>query len=210
MGRPREHDEFTRERLLEAAERVSGAEGWDAVTVRRVAEEAGTSTRAVYALFGSKQGLEYALHEAMFLRLRDLSQRRRRSEDPRQDLIELALAYRSWATERPQRYAIAVHRFLGPRAAPRSEEGMVASRAALDELRQVVTRCRDAGLLPGQDVEDVVRQLRAVVHGLAEFENLGLLGPDPRADWLSLVSATVDGLREAKGTAPEAAPAVAR
>ena len=37
MGRPREHDEETRERLLDAAERVSASDGWDAVTVRRVA-----------------------------------------------------------------------------------------------------------------------------------------------------------------------------
>jgi AcrR family transcriptional regulator len=43
--------------------------GWSAVTVRRVAEEAGTTTRAVYSLFGSKQGLEEELHRAMFERL---------------------------------------------------------------------------------------------------------------------------------------------
>ena len=53
MGRPKEHDEATRERLLEAAEHLSGAQGWEALTVRGIAEEAGTSTRALYALFDS-------------------------------------------------------------------------------------------------------------------------------------------------------------
>jgi AcrR family transcriptional regulator len=48
MGRPREHDAATRARLLSAAARLSADEGWSAVTVRRVAEEAGTTTRAVY------------------------------------------------------------------------------------------------------------------------------------------------------------------
>ena len=38
----------------------------------------------VYALFASKEGLEQALHEAMFTRLRDLLQARERSDDPRQ------------------------------------------------------------------------------------------------------------------------------
>lgn len=206
MGRPREHDEFTRERLLEAAERVSGAEGWDAATVRRVAEEAGTSTRAVYSLFGSKEGLEQALHEAMFLRLRDLLERQASSEDPRLDLINLALAYRRWATERPQRYALAVHRFLGSGSGQRSAEGIEAARAALDVLRRVLIRCQDAGLLPGREVEDVLRQMRALSHGLAEFENLGLLGPDPRSDWVIAFGAAVDGLGQ---RAPTAAPAVA-
>ena len=79
MGRPKEHDEATRERLLDAAERLSATHGWEALTVRGIAEEAGTSTRAVYALFGSKQGLEQALHEVMFTRLRDLMQGRERT-----------------------------------------------------------------------------------------------------------------------------------
>jgi AcrR family transcriptional regulator len=209
MGRPREHDEFTRERLLEAAERVSAAEGWEAVTVRRVAQEAGTSTRAVYSLFGSKEGLEQALHEAMFLRLRDLLERQAPSEDPRLDLINLALAYRRWATERPQRYAIAVHRFLGSGPGRRSAEGLEAARAALDVLRRVLMRCQDAGLLPGREVEDVLRQMRALSHGLAEFENLGLLGPDPRSDWVTAFGAAVDGLGQTSDSAPTAAPAVA-
>ena len=147
MGRPREHDEATRERLLAAAERLSAAKGFDAITVRAVAEEAATTTRAVYALFGSKEGLERALHHAMFTRLRDLEQGRRRRENPRDDLLELALAYRRWAVERPERYALAMHRFVGKGARPRSEEGLAVSREALDELVQAVHRCHDAGLL---------------------------------------------------------------
>src|SRR5919204_6188909 len=120
MGRPREHDEATRERLLEAAERLSGAKGFEAVTVRAVAEAAGTSTRAVYALFGSKEGLEQALHQAMFTRLRDLERARRRRDDPRADLVELAMAYRRWAVERPDRYVVAMHSFVGRGARSRS------------------------------------------------------------------------------------------
>jgi AcrR family transcriptional regulator len=196
MGRPKEHDDATRERLLQAAERLSATKGFDAVTVRAVAQEADTSTRAVYALFGSKEGLEQALHRAMFTRLRDLERARRRPEDPRADLLELARAYRRWAVERPERYAIAMHRFVGQAARPRSEEGLAVSREALDELVQAVRRCHDAGLLL-IDAADVVMHLRAIVHGLAEFENLGLLGPEPERHWRMVVSAVLDGyLRE--------------
>jgi AcrR family transcriptional regulator len=192
MGRPKEHDEATRERLLQAAENLSATKGWEAVTVRAVAEKAATSTRAVYALFGSKEGLEQALHQAMFTRLRDLERSRRRCDDPRADLLELALAYRRWAVERPERYALAMHRFVGKGARPRSEEGLAVSREALDELVQAVGRCQTAGLLVA-DPEDVVIQLRAVVHGLAELENLAILGPDPERHWRAVVSAVLDG-----------------
>ena len=210
MGRPKEHDEATRERLLDAAEHLSATHGWDGLTVRGIAEEAGTSTRALYALFGSKEGLEQALHEVMFTRLRDLMQGRERTDDPRHDIAvqslayrqwaverperyALAMAYRRWAIERPERYAIAMRRFVGQRRRPRSLEGVAVSQAALQQLRDAVQRCHDAGLMaPDRDPEEVVTLMRANVHGLAEFENLGLLDPDPEAYWLAGVSATVD------------------
>ena len=53
MGRPKEHDARTAAALLEAAESVVQSDGVDALSVRRVADEVGTSTRAVYSLFGS-------------------------------------------------------------------------------------------------------------------------------------------------------------
>jgi AcrR family transcriptional regulator len=202
MGRPKEHDEETRQQLLDAAERLSASHGWEALTVRAIAEEAGTSTRAVYALFGSKQGLEQALHQAMFTRLRDLLQACERTDDPRRDIAVLALAYRQWAVERPERYALAMHRFVGQRSRPRSDEGLAVSREALGELRQAVRRCHDAGLLLGdRDPEDVMTHMRAMVHGLAEFENLGLLGPDPEAHWLTAVSAQLDGYLQSEAAA---------
>ena len=57
MGRPREHDEQTRAALLAAAEQIVADGGPAALSVRAVAEAAGTTTRAVYSLFGSKDGL---------------------------------------------------------------------------------------------------------------------------------------------------------
>jgi AcrR family transcriptional regulator len=191
MGRPREHDTATRDRLLEAAARLSADEGWAAVTVRRVAHEAGTTTRAVYSLFGSKQGLEEELHRAMFERLLELLRATPATADPRRDLLELRHAYRRWATERPDRYA-ALMRFSGPQAAARSPEGLAAARAATDLLRQAVGRCAAAGLLAARDVDALTVRWRAVAHGLAEFENRGLL-PDGDQTWRSVLAAVLDG-----------------
>ncbi|PZT71318.1 hypothetical protein DN402_04935 [Streptomyces sp. SW4] len=57
MGRKRVHDEETARALLDAAERILSAEGLEALTVRRVADEVGTTTRAVYTSLGSKEAL---------------------------------------------------------------------------------------------------------------------------------------------------------
>jgi AcrR family transcriptional regulator len=191
MARPREHDAATRERLLAGAARLSADDGWDAVSVRRVADEAGTSTRAVYSLFGSKQGLEEELHMAMFERLRELMRETPRTGDARADLLSTRHAYRQWATERPGRYA-AMMSFIGPRAAARSPEGLALARAASSELREAVARCAESGLISSGDVDDLTMQWRAVGHGLAEFENHGLL-EDPENAWRSVLTALIDG-----------------
>ena len=78
---------------------------------------------SVRSRFGSKEGLEQALHQAMFTRLRDLLRASPRSDDPRAALLALAQAYRRWATESPQRYTLAIHRFIGPGSALRLEDG---------------------------------------------------------------------------------------
>src|SRR3954452_22251081 len=61
MGRPREHDERTAAALLAAAERAIEDGGSEALSVRGIAKEVGTTTRAVYSRFGSKDGLIAAL-----------------------------------------------------------------------------------------------------------------------------------------------------
>jgi AcrR family transcriptional regulator len=190
MGRPREHDAATRERLLATAARLSADEGWNAVSVRRVAAAAGTTTRAVYTLFGSKHGLEEALHADLFERLLELIRGTPFTGDPRTDLLALRHAYRRWATERPERYA-ALMRYTGAGAAPRSPEGLAAVRAVTAELRRAITRCADAGLLAPDNVDTLAVQLRAVAHGLAEFEIRGVLtsGDD---DWRTVLAAVLD------------------
>ena len=62
-------------------------------------------------------------------RLRELMRTTPKSGDPRTDLLEMRHAYRQWATEQPERYA-AMMRYLGPRAAPRSDEGRALARDA--------------------------------------------------------------------------------
>jgi AcrR family transcriptional regulator len=198
IGRPREHDAQTRERLLAAAAELSAREGWDAVSVRRVAEEAGTTTRAVYSVFGSKQGLEQALHEAMFERLDELLRETPTTNDPRADLLAQRVPYRRWATERPERYA-ALMRFIGPRAAPRSPAGLALARAAEARLREAITRCAEAGLIADDDVDALVLEWRAVGHGLAEFEIHGVL-KDADDSWRSVFAALIDGYASRTGS----------
>jgi AcrR family transcriptional regulator len=92
VGRPRVHDEETRATLRAAAERLVAEGGASAFSVRAVAVRAGTCTRAIYSLFGSKEGL---LRRARAGRVQ-VSRRRNgehnETDDPAADLVEMGVS----------------------------------------------------------------------------------------------------------------------
>ena len=107
MGRPREHDERTRAALLAAAERLIDEHGPDAASVRTVADEVGTTTRAVYSVFGSKQGLLEALATRWFEVLNEAIEGVPATDDPGADLVEVGVqAFRRSALEHPSLYRL--------------------------------------------------------------------------------------------------------
>ena len=108
-GRPREHDEQTARALLDEAERLVEAEGAAAVTVRRVADGVGVSTRAVYSVYGSKDGLLVALGARGFEMLGKGVAARPRTDDPAADLVEAGvMVFRRFAVEHPALFQIAI------------------------------------------------------------------------------------------------------
>jgi AcrR family transcriptional regulator len=61
--RPNRRGVRSRERVLEAAERVMASDGFDAATLARVVEESGVPLSSVYHYFGSKDGVLLAVME---------------------------------------------------------------------------------------------------------------------------------------------------
>src|SRR5215471_13015579 len=109
MGRKRVHDEHTAEALLDAAERIVEAEGVEALTVRRVADAVGTTTRAVYSVFGSKDGLVVALGRRAFELLGAEIDAFPATRDPAADLVEAGVrVFRRFAIEHPALFRIGV------------------------------------------------------------------------------------------------------
>jgi len=194
VGRPREHGDETRAALLEAAGRVLAQEGSEAVTVRRLADEAGTSTRAIYSLFGSKEGLYSAMYRQgadTFLRL---AQTVPRQADPLDELVPLGLSYRQSALAEPNLYGLLFERAV-PGFRP-TEEDVQYARRSLERILDTVRRCVDAGLFPNRDPETLVTELWGVVHGLASLELKDCLGPAEAAEavWRETLPTFVRGL----------------
>ena len=124
MGRPREHNEQTRATLRAAAERLVAEGGADALSVRAVADEVGTTTPAVYSVFGSKDGLVDALAQTAFEFLVAEIDELPETDDPVADLVDVGgVVFRRLVREHPALYRIAFQRIVpGLRAGPELTE----------------------------------------------------------------------------------------
>ena len=192
VGRPKEHGEQTGDALLAAAERILESEGLHAVSIRRLADEVGTTTRAVYSIFGSKEGLLVALAANAFHILREKVDGQRLTNDPSADFAKVGLAFRSFALEHPALFRLAVQRDLPD---PALYDQYAASAAkALDRLQARAQRfVESAGI--DADHRVVAAQYHALCEGLAALELRRAIGPPKNAEkiWRGALATLVAG-----------------
>lgn len=180
MGRPRIHDEALRERLLDLAAAAIAADGPSGLSVRSVARSAGTSTAAVYTLFGGMPGLLEQVYARAFDRLGAGQRAVESTDDPIADIVALGRAYRTTALEAPNAYRM----MFGNYAADDNLPPAVAERAArtFEPLVEAVGRAVEAGLYPTTpDVNAIATALWANVHGLVSIE-IGAFRPPAASD----------------------------
>jgi AcrR family transcriptional regulator len=173
MGRPKEHDEQTRAALRAAAERIVEEDGPEALSVRAVAGEAGTTTRAVYSLFGSKEGLLVdALAQGAFEFLADHIDDLPTTDDAISDLVAVGVpVFRTLVLEHPTLYRIAFQRIV-PGLSP-GPELTAARERAFAALLTRVQRVAEAGLLGTKSVSEAAIEFNAMLEGLANAELRG-------------------------------------
>jgi len=197
MGRPRAYDERAASALLEAAERIVDAEGLDALSVRRVADAVAATTRAVYSLFGSKDGLVVALGARAFHLLQAALDALPTTSDPADDVVEAGVrVFRRLVLDHPALLRIGVLQLgMSPELAHQFRS---AADAALGSLRGSIARLADGDQLGSRGVADATCAFHALCEGLAALEMRGVL-PRSRAEWIwrDALHALVSGWRTA-------------
>lgn len=196
MGRPREHDERTRLALLEAAERVAEQDGPAAVTIRTVADAAGTTTRAVYSLFGSKAGLLDALAARLFELLAEAVDAVPATDDPVADVVTASIdGFRAVAIGHPSLYSLVFLQVVPD--LPRGPHYRDAAGAAFGRLEALMRRVQAAGGLRDVSARQAAQAVHALTEGLATVElRDGMPGHD-RAEqhWRVCLNALLRGWR---------------
>jgi AcrR family transcriptional regulator len=195
MGRPREYDEQTASALLEAAERIVAAEGLNALSVRGVANAVEVTTRAVYSLFGSKDGLVVALGVRAFDLLKAALDALPTTSDPTRDLVEAgALVFRRFALDHPALLRIGLlHEGM---SAELASQFRGASDRALEGLWSRIARLAEYGQLGSRGVPEATCEFDALCEGLVALELRGAIPPSKAERiWHDALRALVVGWR---------------
>ncbi|MGH3837642.1 MAG: TetR-like C-terminal domain-containing protein [Pseudonocardiaceae bacterium] len=168
MPRPKLHDDSLRIRLLDTAGELLTSEGPDALSLRRLAAAAGTSTSAVYALFGGKPGLLRALFVEAFTRFAAHLDTVTPSDDPLADLLAIGRTYRASALDDPHLYAVMFGSPV-PGFEPTPQD-YAHAEATFTPVLDTVRRAVAAELLRDEDPGLIATALWANVHGLVSLE----------------------------------------
>lgn len=184
-----------RERLVAHAGELLSSGGAAALSVRKVARAAGTSTAAVYSLFGGRRGLIEALFTNAFTRFADGQMAVAATDDPLGDLVRLGVAYRRSAVADPNGYRV----MFGGEVRP-SDVGRAAAEQAgrtFEPVLGAVQRAVDLGAFPAEPSPGAIATaLWGNVHGLVSLELGGFLPPlagNPGEIFETAVRAVVDG-----------------
>lgn len=168
IARPAGADDDTKANILEAALRLLADEGHGALTVRRVATEAGCSTIGVYTWFGGKDGLVDAIWTQGFGSFAAALRRAKPLELPLGRLQAQALAYRRWVLRHPRHYRVMFLNAVVDHVP--SDAAIVVSLAAFTALQEAVREASDRGELNSDDLDAVAMAMWGMAHGLVSIE----------------------------------------
>ena len=179
-------DRRTRERqqreqlIVSTARELAEAEGWDAVTTRRLAEAIEYSQPVLYSHFSGKDAIVRAVALEGFTQLAaTLRDARHLARSPRPALLALAHAYLEFARTRPALYdamfTLAELPFGQPDTPAPLHEGFA-------ELRQAL-----APFAPARNVDTLGEVFWSALHGLATLSRSHRLRPDHVEQRLALL-----------------------
>ncbi len=183
------HHGNLRRAMIDAALEIVGTEGAQALTLRAAARRAGVSQAAPYRHFADKEALLAAVAEEGFRAMTE-AMRRDTGGHPGDALGRfraLGLGYAGFARDHPSHFRVMFGREIADRSAhPSLRE---AAQETFRLLVDAIADCQRAGLVRGEDPEELALSAWSMVHGFSALLIDGqLTGVQPRtADELAQI-----------------------
>ncbi len=174
MRRERERAEMT-ERIMDAAREMFVRDGYEAVTLRKIALAVEYSPGAIYQYFKDKQALVMEIIRRDCQDLREYILECLSLESPREQLVEMARRYAAWGVSHPSHYRL----MLVPPPAWAEQDSALSERMPtplerelLFVLNLLVRKAVEQGLLKEKYANPalVAATLWAGIHGVVLLE----------------------------------------
>jgi AcrR family transcriptional regulator len=163
----------TRQRILDAARDMFVRDGFEATTMRALADRIEYTPTAIYHHFPSKEALLFELCATDFRTLAHVFQKIGRVEDPIERLDKIGEAYVDFGLRYPAHYRFM---FMAARPAVEPEESGLhkgdPGEDAYAFLRDTVTEVIVSGRFKPEysDVEEVAQMLWSAMHGVVSIQ----------------------------------------
>ncbi len=160
--------ENLRQEILDAAREMFVRDGYEAVSMRKIAEKVEYSPGTLYLYFRDKAEILDSLCEETFAKLnKRMEAIQRDATDPVDGLRRALLAYIRFGLENPSHYAVT---FIYKR--PKEHKGPDVNDTGYQcfrKLHGVVQSCIDAGAFASNDAEETAQVLWAGIHGVTSL-----------------------------------------
>lgn len=175
------------EAVLRAGAELVDAEGWDALSLARLAEILGVRTPSLYNHVAGLDGLKRGLGILGLRRLRDRMAHAAIGKSGREAMLAIAQAYREFAKEHPGLYAAGLR-------APSPDDG--ARTELADDILAIIHTVLAPYVLPATQEIHAIRAFRSLAHGFVSLELAGGFGLpiDLDESYRTLMDLLVNGL----------------
>jgi AcrR family transcriptional regulator len=162
-----------RQKILDAARELFVKQGYEAVTMRQIAQQIAYTPTAIYFHFRDKEHLMSELCAIDFLKLAQQFNRIAGVKDPLQRLRQMAYAYMEFGVHNPNHYRLLFmtpHQHVPPEQVPLIRRGDPAEDAYAF-LRATVIECLAAGRFrkPYRDPELLAQMFWSSIHGITSL-----------------------------------------
>jgi AcrR family transcriptional regulator len=160
--------ENLRQEIIDAARELFVAEGYQSVSMRKIADKIGYSPTTIYLYFKDKTDLLHQICEQTFARLaQNIQAIQQLSDNPLEKLRSGMREYIYFGLKYPSQYEII---FIAP--LPKNlglQFEQTNGEIAFNTLRGVINECISANLLRINDVELISQTLWAGLHGVTSL-----------------------------------------
>ena len=154
--------------ILETAMRLFLKEGFEKVTIRRIAEEIEYSPGTIYLYFKNKNEIVFALHDEGFEKFYKQQLTTLLIKDPWERLKQHAKVYISFALENPEYYEL-MFIMRGPAKEIKKKENWEVGLRSFEFLKENIRQCMDAGYLLKGNMDMAAFAFWSFTHGISSL-----------------------------------------